>query len=52
MKNNYKDFKIYLGLASMSFYSELEQECINQGVAVIKQVGDIEVIINDNLKVF
>ena len=49
---DYKDFKIYLGLASMSFYPELEQECIDQGIAVIKQVGDA-VIINDNgLKVF
>ena len=48
----YKDFKIYLGLASMSFYPELEQECIEQGIAVIKQVGD-KVVINDtNLKVF
>ena len=49
---HYKDFKIYLGIASMSFYDELEQECINQGIAMIKQVGD-KVIINDtNLKVF
>jgi len=48
----YKDFKIYLGLASMSFYPELEQECIEQGIAVIKQVGD-KVVINDaNLKAF
>jgi hypothetical protein len=36
----------------MSFYPELEQECIEQGIAVIKQVGD-KVVINDtNLKVF
>jgi len=48
----YKDFKIYLGLASMSFYTELEQECIEQGIAVIKQIGD-KVVINDtNLKAF
>ena len=48
----YKDYKIYLGLASMSFYPELEQECINEGIAIIKQVGD-SVIINDkHLKVF
>jgi len=48
----YKDFKIYLGLASMSFYTELEQECIEQGIAVIKQVGD-KVVINDTkLKAF
>ena len=49
---HYKDFKIYLGLASMSFYPELEQECINQGIAVIKQVGDTVVINDTNLKVF
>jgi len=50
--SDYKDFKIYLGLASMVFYPELEQECINQGIAIIKQVGD-NVIINDaHLKVF
>jgi hypothetical protein len=30
----------------MAFYSELEQECINQGIAIIKQVGE-NVIIND-----
>jgi len=48
----YKDFKIYLGFASMSFYPELEEECINQGIAVIKQVGDTVVINDKNLKVF
>ena len=48
----YKDFKIYLGLASMSFYSELEQECIEQGIAVIKQVGDTVIINDAHLKVF
>jgi len=49
---NYKDFKIYLGLASMSFYHELEQECIKEGIAVIKQVGDTVVINDKHLKVF
>ena len=49
---NYKDYKIYLGLASMAFYPELEQECIDNGIAIIKQVGD-KVVINDkHLKVF
>jgi hypothetical protein len=49
---NYTDFKLYLGLASMSFYPELERECIENGIAVIKQVGD-KVIVNDmNVKVF
>ena len=48
----YKDFKIYLGLASMSFYPELEQECENEGIAVIKQIGDAVVINDKHLKVF
>ncbi|MDR2148483.1 MAG: hypothetical protein LBE91_18730 [Tannerella sp.] len=49
---NYRDFKIYLGLASLSFYPELEQECINQGIAIIKQVGDTVVINDRHLKIF
>jgi len=49
---HYKDFKIYLGVASMSFYPELEQECIKQGIAIIKQVGDTVVINDEYLKVF
>jgi hypothetical protein len=48
----YKEHKIYLGLATMSFYPELEQECINEGIAVIKQVGDTVVINDKHLKVF
>ena len=49
---DYKDSKIYLGLASMSFYPELEQECVDQGIAVIKQVGDKVIINYEHLKVF
>ena len=49
---DYKDFKIYLGLASMSFYPELEQMCTEQGIAVIKQVGDMVVINDAHVKVF
>jgi hypothetical protein len=49
---NYKDFKFYLGLASMAFYPELEQECIQQGIAIIKQVGDAVVICDKHLKAF
>ena len=49
---NYKDFKIYLGLASLSFYPELEQRCISEGIAIIKQVGDNVVINDEHLKVF
>jgi len=49
---SYKDFKIYLGLASLSFYPEIEQECIEQGIAIIKQVGDTVVIHDEHLKAF
>ena len=49
---DYKDFKIYLGLASMSFYPELEEACTENGIAIIKQVGE-KVIINDkHIKAF
>jgi hypothetical protein len=36
----------------MSFYPELEQECINEGIAIIKQVGDTVIINDTHLKVF
>ena len=49
---NYKDFKIYLGLASMSFYPALEEKCIDNGIAIIKQVGDTVVINDKHLKVY
>ena len=48
----YANHQIYLGLASLSFYSELEKECIKEGIAVIKQVGDTMVINDGHLKVF
>jgi hypothetical protein len=49
---DYKDYKIYLGLASMNFYDELEEECLAQGIAVIKQVGDMVIVNDKQLKVF
>ena len=50
--SEYEKHQIYLGLATMVFYPELEQECIEQGIAVIKQVGDTVVIHDGHLKVF
>jgi len=49
---NYKDCKIYLGLASMTFSPALEDKCIESGIAIIKQVGDSVVINDKHLKVF
>ena len=48
----YQQHQVYLGLASMAFYPTLEQECINEGIAIIKQLGDTVVICDEHLKVF
>ena len=48
----YANHQIYLGLATLVFYSELEQICMDEGIAVIKQVGDTVVITDGHLKVF
>ena len=49
----YKNYKIYLGLASMTgFDPKVEQGCKQNGIAIIKQVGDKVVICDENLKVF
>ena len=49
---SYKDYKIYLGLASFSFYDELEQMAKQNGVAILKHKGDLAVIDADNLKAY
>ena len=48
----YKDYKIYLGLASFCFYDSLEEMAKFNGVAVLKQKGDVLVIEADNLKAY
>jgi len=48
----FKNHQVYLGLATMAFYPELEQECMDHGIAVIKQMGDTVVINDENLKVY
>ena len=48
----YKNHKVYLGLATLSFYPELEEECIKQGIAIIKQAGETVVINDKHLKAF
>ena len=48
----YKDYKIYLGLASFCFYDSLEEMAKLNGVAVLKQKGDVLVIEADNLKAY
>ena len=48
----YANHRVYLGLASMAFYPILEEECMKQGIAIIKQVGGTMVVNDGNLKMF
>jgi len=48
----YANHRIFLGLASMSFYPELEDECKKAGIAIVKQIGEKVVIADEHLKVF
>ena len=48
----YRNYKIYLGLASFSFYPELETLAKESGVAILKQKGDLMEIEADNLKAY
>jgi len=43
---DYADCKIYIGLVTIAFSPELEQECLKHGIAVIKQI-DGTIVIND-----
>lgn len=49
---DYKDYKIYLGLASFYFYPELEEMAKRNGVAILKQKGDVVEIQADNLRAY
>ena len=48
----YQNHKVYLGVSSKIFDEEIETKCKENGIAVIKQVGDMVVIHDDNLKTF
>jgi hypothetical protein len=44
--------KLYLAMASMSFHPLTEKACSDNGIAIMKQVGDTMVVSDENLKVF
>ena len=48
----YKNHTVYLGIATMAFYPELEQACKDNGIAIIKQAGDTIVINDGHLKAY
>ena len=52
---NYPEFqnhKVFLGLATMAFYSKLENECEKEGIAIVKQVGETVIINDKHIKAF
>ena len=48
----YANHQVYLGYASLAFDNHIEKECIKNGIAIIKQVGDSVVINDEHLKAF
>ena len=48
----YQNHRVYLALATMMFNQRLEDECIKQGIAIVKQVGDKVIIADEHLKAF
>jgi len=48
----YVNYELYLGLAGFSMNKKVEKEALKKGIAVIKQVGDMMVINDENLRVF
>ena len=52
ISEDYRDYTIYLGLASFCFYPELEQLAHENGVAVLKQKGEIVQVDADYLKAY
>jgi hypothetical protein len=48
----YLNYSIYCGLASFSFYDDLEQEAEKIGVAILKQCGDVMQVNATNLRAY
>jgi hypothetical protein len=49
---DYRSHGIYLGLAAMSFEDDVETEAGNNGIAVIKQVGDKIIVKDEHVQMF
>ena len=48
----FENHQVYLALATLVFNERLEDECIKNGIAIVKQVGDTVVINDAHLKVY
>jgi predicted ribosome-associated RNA-binding protein Tma20 len=49
---DYRSHGIYLGLAAMSFEDGVETEAGNNGIAVIKQVGDKIIVKDEHVQMY
>jgi Holliday junction resolvase-like predicted endonuclease len=50
--SEYKSHGIYLGLAAMSFDDDVETTASNNGIAIIKQVGDKIIVKDEHVQMF
>jgi len=50
--NDYKDYKIYLGIAGFSIPKSVDDEARKNGVAVLRQKGDVLDMDDKNLKAY
>ena len=48
----YQNHRIYLAIAAFTIQENIELKCHNEGIAVIKQVGDKVIVCDKNLKEF
>ena len=49
---DYANYTIYCGLASCSFYPELETKALDLGVAIIKQKGELMEVNSSTLRAY
>jgi len=50
--NDYKDYKIYLGIAGFSIPKEVDDEARRNGVAVLRQKGNVLEMDDNNMKIY
>ncbi len=48
----YSNYKLYVGIAGLSFEAKAEKLAIDNGIVVLKQKGDVVQIMSDSMKAF
>ncbi|MDX2196544.1 MAG: hypothetical protein NW207_09010 [Cytophagales bacterium] len=49
---DYKDYKIYVGIAGMSVPEEVAKQALDKGIAVLRQKGDVTEIVDTHLTAY